>query len=92
MQLLIISRYVVYKPRIGDVAQLGERSVRNAEVRGSIPLISTTLFSSMQASSSNGRAPDSKSGCWGFESLLACHFYFKILFSTVDRVAMVKGF
>ena len=26
-----------------------------------------------QASSSNGRAPDSKSGCWGFESLLACH-------------------
>jgi hypothetical protein len=25
----------------GDVAQLGERSVRNAEVRGSIPLIST---------------------------------------------------
>jgi hypothetical protein len=27
----------------GDVAQLGERSVRNAEVRGSIPLISTKL-------------------------------------------------
>ena len=26
----------------------------------------------MKASSSNGRAPDSKSGCWGFESLLAC--------------------
>ena len=26
----------------------------------------------MQASSSNGRASDSKSGCWGFESLLAC--------------------
>jgi hypothetical protein len=26
----------------------------------------------VQASSSNGRAPDSKSGCWGFESLLAC--------------------
>ena len=25
------------------------------------------------------RAPDSKSGCWGFKSLLACHFfrYFK---------------
>jgi|APCry1669188910_1035180.scaffolds.fasta_scaffold17590_1 hypothetical protein len=20
------------------------------------------------------RAPDSKSGCWGFKSLLACHF------------------
>ena len=27
--------------QIGDVAQLGERGVRNAEVRGSIPLIST---------------------------------------------------
>ena len=27
----------------GDVAQLGERGVRNAEVRGSIPLISTKL-------------------------------------------------
>ena len=25
----------------GDVAQMGERCVRNAEVRGSIPLIST---------------------------------------------------
>ncbi len=25
----------------GDVAQLGERGVRNAEARGSIPLIST---------------------------------------------------
>ncbi len=22
------------------------------------------------------RAPDSKSGCWGFESLLACHFFY----------------
>ena len=27
----------------GDVAQLGECGVRNAEVRGSIPLISTKL-------------------------------------------------
>lgn len=26
----------------GDVAQLGERSVRNAEVVGSIPIVSTT--------------------------------------------------
>ncbi len=26
---------------LGDVAQLGERGVRNAEARGSIPLIST---------------------------------------------------
>jgi hypothetical protein len=30
----------------------------------------------MQASSSNGRASDSKSGCWGFESLLACQLKF----------------
>ena len=28
----------------------------------------------LQASSSNGRASDSKSEGWGFESLLACHF------------------
>ena len=30
--------------RNGDVAQLGERGVRNAEVRGSSPLISTMLL------------------------------------------------
>ncbi len=30
--------------KFGDVAQLGERGVRNAEVRGSIPLISTIFF------------------------------------------------
>ena len=34
----------------------------------------TLLKIRMQASSSNGRASDSKSGGWGFESLLACHF------------------
>jgi hypothetical protein len=28
----------------GDVAQMGERGVRNAEVRGSIPLISTIFL------------------------------------------------
>ena len=27
--------------KVGDVAQLGERGVRDAEARGSIPLIST---------------------------------------------------
>ncbi len=27
--------------KVGDVAQLGERDVRNVEARGSIPLIST---------------------------------------------------
>ena len=30
-----------FKKQDGDVAQLGERGVRNAEARGSIPLIST---------------------------------------------------
>ena len=30
---------------VGDVAQLGERGVRNAEARGSIPLISTRIRS-----------------------------------------------
>src|SRR5579859_5613086 len=30
-------------PKVGDVAQLGERLVRNEEVRGSTPLISTIL-------------------------------------------------
>jgi hypothetical protein len=33
----------------------------------------------MQASSSNGRASDSKSGGWGFKSLLACHFFHSAL-------------
>ena len=33
--------------KVGDVAQLGERDVRNVEARGSIPLISTRIsFSS----------------------------------------------
>lgn len=30
---------------LGDVAQLGERGVRNAEVEGSIPFVSTTTSS-----------------------------------------------
>ena len=46
---LTLTRTIIYaSPRfsvvccqIGDVAQLGERGVRNAEARGSIPLIST---------------------------------------------------
>ena len=33
------------RPDDGAVAQLGERGVRNAEVRGSIPLCSTILTS-----------------------------------------------
>src|SRR5271163_4900464 len=37
------------KTRNGAVAQLGERRVRNAKVRGSIPLGSTKLGSSDQA-------------------------------------------
>ena len=30
------------------------------------------------------RAPDSKSGCWGFESLLACHEPMRTLASDVS--------
>jgi hypothetical protein len=33
-----------YNHRFGDVAQLGERRVRNAKVEGSIPFVSTTNF------------------------------------------------
>src|SRR5262249_4208605 len=40
--LLLKRRYKYGRP--GDVAQLGERCVRNAEVGGSIPLISTTAL------------------------------------------------
>ena len=36
------SRVWLYFPPSGDVAQLGERGVRNAEVEGSIPFVSTT--------------------------------------------------
>ncbi len=31
----------------------------------------------LEASSSNGRAADSKSAGWGFESLLACHVFLR---------------
>ena len=33
--------FLSYILKVGDVAQLGERDVRNVEARGSIPLIST---------------------------------------------------
>jgi preprotein translocase subunit SecE len=38
------------------------------------------------------RAPDSKSGCWGFKSLLACHLFYMSLthgfirFDIMDKV------
>ena len=35
---------MVQKRSCGDVAQLGERGVRNAEVEGSIPFISTIVL------------------------------------------------
>ena len=35
--------YIAAIPALGAVAQLGERGVRNAEVRGSIPLCSTKI-------------------------------------------------
>ncbi len=39
----------------GDVAQLGERGVRNAEARGSIPLISTIFLENRGIRYSLGR-------------------------------------
>ena len=42
---------VARRGQIGRVAQLGERGVRNAEVRGSNPLTSTIAFSHLQAKS-----------------------------------------
>ncbi len=38
----------------GAVAQLGERGVRNAEVRGSIPLRSTTNFQQLHEDPASG--------------------------------------
>ena len=38
------SKRLMIRRICGDVAQLGERSVRNAEVVGSIPIISTSKF------------------------------------------------
>src|SRR5690348_16310613 len=38
------SPYMIRRSAGGAVAQLGERDVRNVEVRGSIPLCSTILF------------------------------------------------
>ena len=39
----ILIEYIPLPPIRGAVAQLGERDVRNVEVRGSIPLSSTKL-------------------------------------------------
>ena len=41
--MTIIYQFDMEAVSCGDVAQMGERGVRNAEVRGSIPLISTKL-------------------------------------------------
>ena len=41
--MTILYQFDMKSAPCGDVAQLGERGVRNAEVRGSIPLISTKL-------------------------------------------------
>ncbi len=47
------------------------------------------LYLNTQGSSSNGRAPDSKSDGWGFESLLPCHHEdygnLKLSFAWINR-------
>jgi hypothetical protein len=50
--LIDLIKFICYIPdeiQRGDVAQLGERGVRNAEARGSIPLISTNFIYYLQA-------------------------------------------
>jgi hypothetical protein len=65
------NRYPAVVPLLEDLLILS--------VKGNLgdqPASTHNTFFKMQASSSNGRASDSKSGGWGFESLLACHFLF----------------
>lgn len=47
-----MSRIMMDCPHRGAVAQLVERLVRNEEVRGSIPLSSTTIFPNIMVMSS----------------------------------------
>jgi hypothetical protein len=53
----------------GQVAQLVEHATENRSVGGSIPSLATRA---VYGSSSIGRAPVSKTGGWGFDSLLPC--------------------
>ena len=64
---------------LGQVAQLVEHSAENRGVGGSIPPLAIAGEGSRMAPrecievrSSTGRAPVSKTGGWGFESLRAC--------------------
>jgi hypothetical protein len=67
---------------VGQVAQLVEHTTENRGVGGSIPPLATRVFRKIGAGfahdakvrSSTGRAPVSKTGGWGFESLRACSF------------------
>ena len=54
---------------------------KNLKSKNSVLFVEATRFTRrlnklliLQASSSSGRVPVSKTGCWGFKSLLACHF------------------
>ena len=62
---------------VGQVAQLVEHSTENRGVGGSIPPLATRVLffgssETIEVRSSIGRAPVSKTGGWGFESLRAC--------------------
>ena len=68
--LLHSRRRQIQTSRIGAVAQLGERCVRNAEVGGSTPLRSTSCsFDSIVVL--NGPSPTSVTGRRFFESMLS---------------------
>ena len=56
---------------IGDVAQLGERGVRNAEARGSIPLISTKI-----QSNTTQRSPKPTKNSGFFVAIRPTTFYY----------------
>jgi len=80
----------------GQVAQLVEHTTENRGVGGSIPPLATCVFSRIGAGiahhakvrSSTGRAPVSKTGGWGFESLRACTKLQRLMLLNGNRVRL----
>jgi hypothetical protein len=63
---------ITQRQRINAQRRISWNSASIADLAENIHGIEKPSKEDAQASSSNGRAPDSKSGCWGFKSLLAC--------------------
>ena len=66
---------IIRRPRISEQRRISWSLINIAAFAESTRRTKRPNKRMMQASSSNGRASDSKSGCWGFESLLACHTF-----------------